>query len=171
MWSLLRFIFLLNTFFSFPKEAIIFPYWNPIQYFPSWFVSKIISDGCLFPGGEVDVFFTSLWSEFSQSQVFSVIIHSQGRTMNLLLVVSQQKMSVAVLYLYSLKCSVMVRCLSPLRLGREDMPSASSPWTHSSKDRHKLVGETSEKLPGSSPCGSREFEGETALVIRKQQLI
>ena len=129
MWSLLRFIFLLNTFFSFPKEAIIFPYWNPIQYFPSWFVSKIISDGCLFSGGEADVFFTSLWSEFSQSQVFSVIIHSQGRTMNLLLVLSQKKMSVAVLYLYSLKCSVMVRCLSPLRLGRETclLPAAPEP--------------------------------------------
>ena len=26
-------------------------------------------------------------------------------------------------------------------------------------------------LPGSSPCGSREFEGETASAIRKQQLI
>ena len=26
-------------------------------------------------------------------------------------------------------------------------------------------------LPGSSPSGSREFEGETASAIRKQQLI
>ena len=49
--------------------------------------------------------------------------------MNLLLVLSQQKMSVAVLYLYSLKCSVMVRCLPPLRLGRETclLPAAPEP--------------------------------------------
>lgn len=35
----------------------------------------------------------------------------------------------------------------PTQVKEGDMPSASSPWTHSSNDRHSLVGETSEK-PG-----------------------
>ena len=110
-------------------------------------MSEVISDGCLSPGSEADVFFTLLWSGRSQSQVFSVIIHSQGRTMNFLLGMSQQKVSVALFYLYSLKCSITVRCLSPLRLGRETCLLPASLDTHSSNDRHSLVGETSEK-PG-----------------------
>lgn len=102
----------------FPKKPYFSPLKIPYIYFSSCLVSKLISDGCVPLGCEEDVLFTLLWNEFSQSQkVFSVNIHFQGRAMYLLLVLSQQKMSVAVLYVYSPKCSVMVTCPSLLALG------------------------------------------------------
>ena len=84
--------------------------------------------------------------------------------------VPEENVCGCIISLFSEVFSYGQMCLST-QVREGDMPSASSPWTHSSKDRHKLVDETSEKLPGPSLCGSREFEGETALVIRKQQLI
>lgn len=125
LW-ILKYVILPQIYFSSPQYILFlfqrshfFPCWKSHTFFfSSWLVSKLISDGFVSLGCEEDFLFTLLWNEFSQSQkVFPVIIHFQGRAMYLLLVLSQQKMSVAVLYVYSPKCSVMVTCPSLLALG------------------------------------------------------